>query len=138
MEISLFTLVEQGVGYLIGIAGLSVLIRTQNWIQILEQVCSWQKQTLMTFTLLCSFMYIPFGVGMILIHNEWTMSSGVIVTILSWIIFLKSLIFLFFPEKVEFIKLLINRGDKFLYWFFKSVGALYIGLGLWILCPYWF
>ena len=138
MEISLFTLVEQGVGYLIGIAGLSVLIRTQNWIQILEQVCSWTQKTLMTFTLLCSFMYIPFGVGMILIHNEWTMSSGVIVTILSWIIFLKSLIFLFFPEKVEFMKLLMNRGEKFLYWFFKSVGVLYIVVGLWILYPYWF
>ena len=138
MGISLFTLVEQGVGYLIGIAGLSVLIKTQNWIQILEQVCSWKKKTLMTFTLLCSFMYIPFGVGMILIHNEWTMSSGVIVTILSWIIFLKSLIFLFFPEKVELMKLLMNRGEKFLYWFFKSVGVLYIALGLWILCPYWF
>ena len=137
MGISLFTLVEQGVGYLIGIAGLSVLLRTQNWIQILEQVCSWKQKTLMTFTLLCSFMYIPFGVGMILIHNEWTWSSGVIVTILAWIIFLKSLIFLFFPEKVELMKLLMNRGEKFLYWFFKSVGVLYIVLGLWILCPYW-
>lgn len=137
MGISLFTLVEQGVGYLIGIAGLSVLLKTQNWIQILEQVCSWKQKTLMTFTLLCSFMYIPFGVGMILIHNEWTWSSGVIVTILSWIIFLKSLIFLFFPEKVELMKLLMNRGEKFSYWFFKTVGVLYIGLGLWILCPYW-
>ena len=138
MEISLFTLVEQGIGYLISIVGLSVLLRTQIWIQVLETVCSWKKQTLVTFTLLCSFMYIPFGVGIVLIHNEWMMSSSVIVTILGWIVFLKSLIFLFFPEKVDLMKLLMNKGEKFLNWFFKIVGVVFIGLGLLVLCPYWF
>ena len=138
MGISLFTLVEQGIGYLIGIVGLSVLIRTQMWIQVLETVCSWKPKTLMTFTLLCSFIYIPFGFAIILIHNEWTMSSAVIVTILGWIVFLKSLTFLFFPEKVELMKLLMNRGENFQNWFFKVLGVVYIGLGLLVLCPYWF
>ena len=138
MEISLFILVEQGIGYLLGIVGLSVLLRTKNWIQVLEQVCSWKQKTLMVFTLICSFMYIPFGVGIILIHNEWAWSSSVIVTVLGWIIFLKSLTFLFFPEKTEYMKLLVNKGEKFLDWFFKAVGVLYVGLGVWILCPYWF
>ncbi len=137
MGISLFTLVEQGMGYLIGIVGLSVLFRTQIWIQILEQVCSWKKKTLMTFTLLCSFMYLPIGVAIVLIHNEWTWSSSVIVTILGWVVLLKMLIFLFCPEKVAFIQVLMNKGEKFLNWFFKIVGVLYVGLGLWVLCPYW-
>jgi len=138
MGISLFTLVEQGMGYLIGIVGLSVLLKTQNWVDVLKAVCSWKKQTLVTFTLLCSFMYIPFGVGIVLIHNEWSWSSSVIITILGWIILLKMLIFLFFPEKVEMMKWLMNRGENFLNWFFKIVGVIYVGLGLWVLYPYWF
>jgi len=138
MGISLFTLVEQGMGYLIGIVGLSVLLKTQNWVDVLKAVCSWKKQTLVTFTLLCSFMYIPFGVGIVLIHNEWSWSSSVIITILGWIILLKMLIFLFFPEKVEMMKWLMNKGENFLNWFFKVVGVIYIGLGLWVLYPYWF
>ncbi|MDE0151918.1 MAG: hypothetical protein OXK80_05430 [Bdellovibrionales bacterium] len=138
MGISLFTLIEQGMGYLIGIVGLSVLLRTQNWINILNDVCSWKKQTLITFTLLCSFLYLPIGMAIVLIHNEWSWSSAVIVTILGWVMVLKMLVFLFFPEKVVMMNWLMNKGDKFLYWFFKIVGVIYIGLGLLVLCPYWF
>lgn len=138
MGISLFTLVEQGMGYLIGIVGLSVLLRTQNWINILNDVCSWKKQALITFTLLCSFLYLPIGMAIVLIHNEWTWSSSVIVTILGWVILLKMLVFLFFPEKVGMMKWLVNKGEKFLNLFFKIVGVIYIGLGLFVLCPYWF
>ncbi len=138
MGISLFTLVEQGMAYLLGIIGFSLLFCTQNWVQVLEAVCNWKKQTLEVFALLCSFIYIPFGVGIILIHSEWTWSSSVIVTILGWIILLKSAVFLFFPEKVKWMKLLMNKSEKFLNWFFKVLGVLYIGLGFCILCPYWF
>lgn len=137
MGISLFTLVEQGMGYLIGLVGISVLLRTQSWINVLNAVCSWKKQTLVTFTLLCSFLYLPMGMAIVLVHNEWIWSSSVIVTILGWIILMKMLVFLFFPEKVEMIKWLKNKGEKFMYWFFKTVGVIYVGLGLWILCPYW-
>ena len=136
MEISLAVLVEQMFGYLFPVIGLSLLVRTDIWIGAVVAILDWRKNSKGIFSILSALIFLPLGVLTILVHPQWEWSSSVIVTVIGWIIIVKSTLVLFIPEKIFSYTEYIS-DQKCWPWYLKGVGLLYMILGLIILCPYW-
>ena len=137
VEINASVLVEQVIGYLISLIGFSLLIRTSLWSQVLTAVNGWSKEARSVFSVMSAFAFLPLAMVIILVHSEWEWSFAVIVTILGWLMAIKIVSLLLFPDfYFSYVKRL-SRWEHFSY-FLKGLGLLYLLLGLLILCPYWF
>ncbi len=137
MGISLSVLVEQIFGYLLPFIGLSLLIRTNLWTVALKTVLSWNQNSKILFSVFVTLVFFPLGLLVVLVHNHWEWGASVIVTLLGWIMLIKQVFVLFFPEKI-FLCLKYMGGQKYWSQFLRGMGLLYIILGFIVLCPYWF
>ncbi|MDP1604150.1 MAG: hypothetical protein Q8M03_12900 [Legionella sp.] len=67
------------------------------------------------------------GLIMVVIHNTWIWDTEILITIVSWIILIKSILWLSFPEKMVAIAKVIYSGK--LYYVMATIAVL-IGLAL--------
>lgn len=78
--------------YLI-VFGIFMVVRKKNF---LERINEFMENPSARF--FSVFVTLILGILLVVSHNEWTMSWGVIITILSWWVFIKGVLRLFYPE----------------------------------------
>ena len=137
MQESLFFLAEQVVFCLFIPWGLSLIIQTNLWIKLVKFLYSCNEQTFKLICLIAGIMWMPFGLFLILTHNDWNMSPSVIVTIIGWLTCIKCLFLILFPQIALKLKFLYNKSESFLNWYLRICGALYMLLGLLVLSNFW-
>ncbi len=136
---SLYILAEQIVLWYFMIAGVSLILQTRVWIQLVEWMLSWEARKMQFFVILYCIACLPFGLFVVLVHNEWMMSYSVVVTVLGWIICLKCAGFLIYPQLAGRCSHLMygNKTSTFLTRYFRLIGTLYIFLGALIWSMHW-
>ncbi len=103
MELAL--VVEKIVGYLYFILGWSLVLQKKFWINL---VTHFDRQSLsLPFSALTGLII---GLTVVTVHNHWTMSPSVIVTLIGWIAVIKSTLFLLAPD----VMLKWIPGERFL------------------------
>ena len=95
-------LVEKGVGFLYLVFGLSLMLQPKFWMDFVE-ACRKEPSRCLPLVLIG----LPLGLSVVLLHNEWSWSPSVFVTLFGWIALLKSSFYLLFPE--AFTKLIPKR-----------------------------
>jgi len=85
-------LVEKGVGIMGLIIGLSLIGQPKLWMDCVDQVTNDHSRAL-------PFVYVglPLGLAIVLLHNQWSWSPSVFVTVFGWLAVIKSSLFLLFP-----------------------------------------
>ena len=96
-------LVEKVVALMYLILAISMVVRTRDWVNFVEQFRNDynKSKSLILFTL-------PFGILVILTHNIWVWNPRVIVTIFGWAAAIKSTLLLIAPEFL--MKLFPKKG----------------------------
>ncbi len=91
MEVPL--LVEKGVGIMYLVIGLSLIVQPSFWVECVDRLRSDLSRVL-------PLAYIGLAVGLVvvLLHNQWSWSPSVLVTVLGWLALIKSALFLLFPR----------------------------------------
>jgi hypothetical protein len=112
------------VGWYLLTIGLLLLFRTDHVRSVLADLIAHQA----SFFTLALLMFV-FGMMMVMTHNVWVYDWPVAVTLFSWIILLKGLGRLFFPEYC--IKWIHGKCGKIQT--LKLSGLIYILVGVWIL-----
>ena len=136
----LYPLTEQFMGWMLLLVGASVLIRPMVWVSFGQRVYNMDKADIDRLSIITTLCFLPMGILIVLTHNDWSLSSAssLIVTILGWTIIVKTLLFSFLPtimmKTQEFI--FKNKSENFLKWFFRTIGLIYIGVSILILCNY--
>ena len=137
MQESLFFLVEQLTYCLFIPWGLSMVIQTTLWIKLIKLLYSQSEQTFKMICLFSSAIFLPLGALLVLTHNDWEMSPSVIVTILGWLILIKCLVLILFPQLALKAKAIYSKSESFLKWYLRICGTLYILLGLLVFSNFW-
>lgn len=104
MELSL--LVAQIYSAILLISGVSLIVRTKEWMAYVEEIKQRESGLL-----LIGLMILPFGLFMVLTHSIWAWSPVVIVTIMGWILFIDAILLLLFPQLYR----MLNFSEGFLY-----------------------
>ncbi len=86
-------LAEKIVGLMYLVMGLSLVIRTKDWVKFSDEFLKNKTQIHPIV-----FFALPFGLFIVLVHNQWEWSPSVIVTLLGWIAVIKSVLFLLHPK----------------------------------------
>ena len=134
MEYFLADLIEKIVGGLLFFAGLSLLIQTRYWIGLIQWMLALEKKSLIHLSLMLSYIFLPFSLVIVIIHNIWQWNAGLIVTLIGWVSLIKMLSLLIYPQSVLWMmKIYANKSDDFLKKFFTGFGLLYALLAFWIL-----
>ena len=121
MNISLFLAQVFGI-YLI-VAGVSLVLKYRAWCQIADDFI--ENTSLMH--IVGMFVFIM-GLLLILSHNVWESSWRVVITILSWLVFLKGMAFFLLPHNTltRFVRLINNKN-----WYIV-VGTINIIFGIYL------
>lgn len=104
----------KALGFFFFISGLSVLVNGQFIAKSVKSVLDNDG----VFFLL-SLILLGVGVSLVIVHNVWDWSDpcAIIISIVSWIIFLKGILNVLFPQ----------IGKSITQPFVKSMNALYVG-----------
>ena len=110
------------IGLLGAISTLAVLIRYKKFIEI-------ERYAAKNPAMIClsGFFFLIFGVLLVVGHQLWTRDWRVIITIIGWMIFIKGIGRIFFPEAVRKIIKKKNNNRSFL---LAEVLALIVSLYL--------
>lgn len=103
------------------VLGLSYLLQSENWIRLAQTV----EDEAFRFYPLLLFMLVM-GLVVVSTHNLWVLKWHVAITILGWILVIKSIIYLLFTSWID--KLILSE-DKMRLWI-KISGALFTLVGL--------
>ena len=137
MQESLFFLAEQLVFCLLIPWGVSFIVQTNLWIKLIKLIYSQNDQTCKLVCLVSGFLYLPLGLFLVFTHNDWEWSPSVIVTLLGWLIVLKCLVLLLYPQIALKCRAIYLKSDSLLKWYLRICGALYILLGSLVLSHFW-
>ena len=137
MQESLFFLAEQVVFCLFICCGLSLLIQTKLWVQLVRWFYSQEKQSYCFMSLAIGMACLPVGLFLVLVHNDWSVSLSVITTLVGWACVAKSLLLILFPQLAFKMRVIYLRSEGFLKWKLRVCGVLYIVLGLLTLYNFW-
>lgn len=137
MQASLFFLAEQLVFCSLIFWGMSFILQTKLWIKLVKLIYSQNEQTFKLVCLVSGFIYLPLGLFLVLTHNDWELSPSVIVTLLGWLIVIKCLVLLLYPQIALKCRAIYVKSDSFLTWYLRICGALYILLGALVLTHFW-
>ena len=83
-------------GLLGAVATLTIMINYKDYLKIEENAV---KNSANIY--LSGFLFLIFGVLLIIGHQLWVWDWRVIITIIGWLIFAKGIIRIFFPKKVK-------------------------------------
>ena len=117
-------LVEKGTGFLYLVFGLSLMLQLKFWMDFVE-TCRKDPPRCLALVL----VGLPLGLSVVLLHNQWSWTPAVFVTLFGWIALLKSSSYLLFPE--PFMKLIPKRVA--LLKILRLEGPLLVVIGLLIL-----
>ena len=136
---SLYILSEQILLWFFILVGLSLLVQAKSWLHLVKWMLAWEDRHLQFFCMLYCMAYLPFGLFIVLVHNEWVFSYSVVVTLLGWLTCLQCATFLVYPPAaVQCTRWIYgNKSDNFLKIYFSLIGALYILLGMLIWSLHW-
>lgn len=65
--------------------------------------------------LIFGMFLLTIGLLLVVSHNIWKASWVVVVTILSWMVLIKAIIFLFFPEYIQSISIYYIQSNNYIY-----------------------
>ena len=125
---SLYILAEQVMLWYLLAAGVALVVQTGVWVDLVQWMLLWDAKQYQAFVLLFCIGYLPFGLFIVLSHNEWIMSYSVVVTIFGWLVSLKCAAFLIYPKAaLKLAKVCYgNKSVGFLKMYFRAVGVMYI------------
>ena len=138
MQENLFFLSEQVVFCLFFAFGLSLLLQTHLYLALMNLLAKLSQAHFLLVCLLSGFVCLPFALFLVLTHNDWTLSPSVIVTVTGWITLCKSLLLLFWPQIFLKIRPIYLWTPRFLKWYVRVSGVLYILLALLVLSNFLF
>ena len=134
---TLYSLTEQLMGWMLLFVGASVLSRPNVWVNFGRDIYNLDTKGINRLAIISIMCFLPMGLLVVLTHNDWSGFSvpSLIVTILGWIIIVKTLLFFFLPVTMLKTQEIIykNRSENFLTWFFRIIGLIYIGVSTLIL-----
>ena len=137
MQENLFFLAEQLVFCILTLWGLSLLAQTRLWTALIKLMYSQNAQTLKLIYLACGALCLPFGLFLVLTHNDWEFTPSVIVTIVGWCALVKCIVLLLFPQAGNVTKILYSKSERFLKWYLRCCGLIYVLAGLVVFCHFW-
>lgn len=86
-------LIAQTMGFFLLFMGIILLARAQYYKGLLASV-----KVCRAAVFIGSVFALILGITLVLVHNLWVWNSSIIVTILAWIVLIKSLLWLGFPD----------------------------------------
>ena len=137
MQESLFFLAEQLVFCLFIAWGISSIVQTKLWVKLVKLMYSQNEQTFNFICLVSGFIYLPFGLFLVLTHNDWDLSPSVIVTLIGWLILIKCVVLLLYPQIAFKCKAIYGKDESFLKWYMRICGVVYILMGLLVFANFW-
>lgn len=115
-------LLAKFLGVYLVLLGILLIFRQKNIIEIVNDT---MKSSSLLF--MSAILTLLLGILLILLHNLWVADWRVLVTILAWMIFIKGIIRLYFPEFVR-SKIKKIKGKKII--FITGWVSLVLGLFL--------
>lgn len=103
METSIF--LAKVIGLVSVISMLAVLVRYEEYLALEEEAV---KNPVLVY--LSGFTFLVLGVLLIVSHSVWTSDWRVVITIMGWLVFLKGVGRIFFPDAVR--RLISKRRDN--------------------------
>lgn len=130
MVTDLYSLVENVAGIGLVIWGLALLANKYIIKSFYDTFMDIEKNESLVYLTASAFLFV--GLVTVWVHNDWYLSSTVIVTVLGWVIAIKSSLWLSFPR---FLSGLVKKFSWIVLnaWFRFAYGALLIVLGLLVL-----
>lgn len=135
MLIDMYSLVENVAGSLLIIWGLANMLNKSIIQSFFDTFTNREKNE--TLVYLTASMFLTLGLITIWVHNDWYWSPAIIVTVLGWVLTVKTSLWLFFPKQLfkltkQFSTLAVNL------WFRLAYGLVSIILGALILGNHYF
>ena len=137
MENTLFLLVEEVFCWLFLLWGLSMVVQTQLWIRLVKYMNSQSEDTLKIVYLATGALLLPVTLAAVLIHNDWSLSPFIIVTIVFWLTLIKAILLILWPQLLLKCQCIYNKSESSLNWYFKGFGIVYIILSLVVCLSEW-
>ena len=130
MVTDMYSLVENVAGSGLVIWGLAILVNKHIIKSFYDMFMDIEKNEALVYLTASAFLFV--GLVTAWVHNDWYLSSAVIVTILGWVIAIKSSLWLLFPRSLtglvkKFSWIALN------FWFRIVYGVLLVVLGLLVL-----
>ena len=105
------------------IVAISMLLNRRYYHAIINELL--ETPPLLHFA---AFIKLFIGILLVLFHNFWSTNWSILITLLGWIVLIKSLIFFLFPRQViEFCKKMLSNPKIIT---FTGISCLIIGLFL--------
>ena len=103
MDISIF--LAKVIGLFLVISTLAIIIRYKKFVSIEEEAA---KNKILIY--LSGFIALIIGILLIISHNIWVLDWRVVITLIGWMVFVKGVLRIFFPELA--IKIIGKKSSK--------------------------
>ncbi len=118
-------IIEKVVSVAFLVLGLSYFFQTKLWVGIATEISEKPEKSL-----LLTLVFLPFGLIIVIGHNEWVSDWPVVITILGWLITVKCAFHLIVPQLApRLAKLCANWSEKFLRRYISTCGVITTVLG---------
>ncbi|MEA5508700.1 hypothetical protein VB715_02875 [Crocosphaera sp. UHCC 0190] len=114
-------IIERVVASCLVVVGFSYGIQNKVWRDLVKELL---KQP--TWIMLWSILFLPLGLIVIMGHNLWVTNWPVIITILGWLVTLKCVLYLLFPQWANFV---LTWSDQFLESYIRVSGIVLTLIG---------
>lgn len=127
MLVDMYAVVESVVGSALVIWGLAIIVNKHIIKSFFDTFTNIEENE--TLSYLTASMFLILGLITVWVHNDWYLNPAVIVTLLGWLLVIKSSLWLLFPKffaqfAKKFSFLVLNTWFSFVY------GAVTLILGL--------
>jgi len=75
------------------VLGVSYLVRTREWIRVSQEVIEAPHRFMVV-----ALVLLAMGVAIVSVHNQWTPSWSLAITLTGWLLAIKGALFLVFPQ----------------------------------------
>ena len=126
MIVDLYTLVEKVTAASMILWGLALLLNPKILLSFYNTFTKKEENESLLY--LTAGIFLSFGLAIIWIHNDWYLAPSIIVTMIGWILVLKAMFWISFPDfaiKIvkKFYKLISNKWFSYLY----GLGLILVG-----------
>lgn len=125
-------LTEPFVFLLFTLVGISLIIQSKLWVKLVHFLYSQNEQTFKIISLTAGLLSLPLGLFLVLTHNDWSMKPSIIITIMCWLILIKSTVLIICPQLALKAKSIYGKSESFLRKYLIVCGLLYVISGIWV------
>ena len=127
MVVDLYTLVEKLTASSMILWGLALLLNPRILLSFYNTFI--EKEENESLLYLTAGAFLTLGLIIVWIHNDWYLAPSIIVTLIGWILVLKAMLWMCFPNlgiKIakKFYKLISNKWFAYIY----GLGLILVGL----------